>query len=353
MSATETIIYAIYALAVVLPLLPGLLELRNASDDDPLKIDASYARDPRFLGKSMRNKVIPIMKETAGEDRVPFLNRKHEFAHVVDGLESGDRSTIDDIVLSRGPFSVGDRSVLLDVYAQGPVSVGAASRLRTLAADRGAVFGPGTQVVRWIDVEGDCAIGGGSELGQSVTASGRLILGPDVRFNRLFGRPIAVESSQRAEIRALSTGPILSTHASDRRRVKAMSVAQGETIEYDIVATGDVEVGAEATVTGSIKAGGTVTIKERAAVLGNVVARGSVIIERDGTIYGHIFGNRDVTLHAGALMGDRHAPKTLHASGIVRLIEGATIFGWLIAERGGRSLAEHSELDHSPKELRS
>lgn len=337
MSATEALIYLIYACAVVLPLVPGLLELRAASDDDALRIDASYARDPRFLGKSMRGKLLPILNETEGEARVAFLNRKNEFARVVDRLDEGPHSRIDDVVLSRGPFRVGEESALLDVYARGNAHIGASSRLRTLAVDGSAILGPSTHVVRWVDAEGECTVGAGCELGQSVTASKRLLLGASVRFNRLFGRPISVVDSRAAEVRALTDGVAIASYANDRLLAKYLVVDDGMTYDVDIVASGDVEIGPGACVTGSIKAGGTVTVREGARVLGNVVARGTVTIETDGTIFGHIFGDRDVVLRPGALMGDRHAPKTLHASRMAYLEPGSCVFGWVIAERGGRT----------------
>lgn len=338
MSPVEVLIYTIYALAVILPLLPGLLELRSASDDDALRIDSAYARDPRFLGKSMRSKLIPIMQETEGENRVPFLNRKNEFARVVDRLDSGERSNIEDVVLSRDTLTIGKNSALLDAYARGAVSVGDGTRLRTLAADNDAEFGAQTQVIRWIDVEGNCTIGPGSELGQSVSASGRVLLGNDVTFSRLFGRPIAVEDEHRSGLRGLAMGPLKESHADDRLMAKSVYVDHGQLYDVDIVAAGDVEVGGDACVTGSIKAGGTVTIRENATVLGNVVARGDVVLENDSSVFGHIFGDRDVILNAGALVGDRHAPKTLRASGRAKVSTGACVFGWLIAERGGTTV---------------
>lgn len=335
MTTIEIAVYLTYATATIVPLLPGLLELRRGSDDDALRIDASYARDPRFLGKSMRNKVIPIMRETQGEDRVPFLNRKNEFAKVVDHLEMGEHSNIEDIVLCRDRFVVGKNSALLDAYARGTVSIGDGTRLRTLAADNDSEFGAHTQVVRWIDVEGNCTIGPGSELGQSVSAAGRMLLGTDVSFSRLFGRPIAVEDEHRSGMRALAMGPLKEAHADDRLMAKTVYVDQGELYDVDIVAAGDVEVGTDACVTGSIKAGGMVTVRENAQVLGNVIARGDVQLESDATVFGHIFSERNVILAEGALVGERHAPKTLRAAGTARIATGAAVFGWLIAEKGG------------------
>ncbi len=339
MSPVEAGLYLAYAVMVLLPLLPGLLELRVAADDDPLKIDASYARDPRFLGKSMRAKVEPILDAAVGEARVPFLNRKDEFARVTDGLASPDREQLSEIVLSRGAFRVGDHSEMLDVYARGEIELGAYARLRTLAGDRDARIGSHAHVVRWIDVGGNCEIGGASELGQSVSASGRLEVGPGVHFNRLFGKPIAVVSSARAELRALELGPLIVRTATARRLVKKLVVDAGADLEGDVIAADEVEVGAGAIVRGSIKAGGSVTLREGACVCGNIVARDTVTLERDATVLGHIFGDGDVVLHGGALVGDRHAPKTIHASRNATIAAEACIFGWLIAERGGTTAA--------------
>ncbi len=342
MTPVEIGLYLLYALVVALPLLPGLLELRAGDDDDPLKIDASYARDPRFLGKSMRAKVEPIVDATHGEARVQFLNRKNEFALITDAYRSPDRVRFDDIVLSRGDFHVGDRSVMLDVYARGDVAVGAYAQVRTLAAGRNARFGSRLSVVRWIDVEGDCTIGDAADLGQSVAASKRLVIGAGVRFSRLFGRPISVIDGRRAELHALSAGPLLARASGARRLVKTLTLDPGARIEDDVVAAGDVELLPGAVIAGSLKAGGTVTLRANACVVGNIVARETVTLEADAMVLGHIFGDLDVVLHAGALVGDRHAPKTIHASRAVRIAPEACIFGWLIAERGGQTTAKDS-----------
>ncbi len=338
MTRVEILVVALYLVAVLLPLLPGLLELRVATDDDPLKIDTSYARDPRFLGKSMRAKLGPVMNEVSGDARVPFLNRKNEFARVTDGFESIDRARFDDVVLSRGRFAVGDHSSMSDVYARGDVAVGAFGALRTLASDASARFGSNTRVARWIDVEGDCTFGNGSDLGQSASAAGRLIVGTGVRFNRLFGRPVAVVDARRAELRALTGSPVAVRGPNDRRLVTSYVIDPGSIVDEDIVATKDVFVGTDATVGGSIKAAGTVTIAENACVLGNVIARGNVTLAPDATVLGHIFGDADVILEPGALVGDRHAPKTLHASRHAQLSPEACVYGWIIAERGGMTL---------------
>lgn len=339
MTPVELIVIGLYAFAVLLPLLPGLFELRVATDDDPLKIDTSYARDPRFLGKSMRAKLGPVMNEVAGEARVPFLHRKNEFAQVSDGFESIDRAQFADVVLSRGRFVVGDRSAMLDVYARGEVTVGASATLRTLASDGTAKFGSNTRVARWIDVEGNCTIGNGSDLGQSASAAGNLIVGSGVRFNRLFGRPVAVLDPRRAELRALTTNPLAARFSYERRLVASCVIDPGSIVDEDIVATKDVFVGTDATIEGSIKAAGTVTIAENACVMGNVIARGTVRLSEDATVLGHIFGDEDVILEPGALVGDRYAPKTLHASRAARLAPEACVYGWVIAERGGVTLS--------------
>ncbi|HET9030687.1 MAG TPA: hypothetical protein VFN49_10960 [Candidatus Aquilonibacter sp.] len=338
MSGGEILVYALYAFAVIVPLLPGLLELRTGSDDDPLRIDSSYARDPRFLGKSMREKMAPILNQTKGEARVPFLNRKNEYARVVNALDGGDRTAFEDVVLSRGTLCVGNESELLDIYARGNVRVGSGSRLRTLAGDADADLGPGTQVVRWIDVNGNCSIGNGSDLGQSVSATGRVVLGDNVRFNRVFGRPVVSVTGQRAEVRALGIGPMFTTSmAVDRLLVKTVFVEPDETYDVDIIASSDVEVGPGACVMGSIKSRGRVLIGEGATVIGNIIARGTVTLKADATCFGHIFGEGDVMLEEGALVGERHAPKTLHASRTAVISPGACVFGWVIAERGGRT----------------
>ena len=337
MSTTEIVIYAVFALAVVLPLLPGLFELSFGRDNEPLQIDQRYARDPRFLGKSMRAKALPIVNAKVAEYRAPFLKRRNEFARVVDELELVDGARINDVVLAKGTFTSGRNVSLRDVYTKGRANVGDGSDVRTLAADGGATIGSRAKVSRWIDVDGDCAVGRECELGQSVSATGALLVGEGATFSRLFGLPVAVGATIPP---TMGNGVAIDMTADNARQmVDSIRIPAGETYMGDIIASRDVVVGAGATLRGSIKAGGTVVIHGRAKVLGNVVAHGDVSIEANGAVYGHVFTERNIALARGATVGRPNAPKTLHALERVTLSTSVAIHGWAISERGGRTVA--------------
>lgn len=336
MNFIEIGIVVVFVAAVALPFIPGMFELRLRHDNEPLRIDPSYTRDPRFLGKSLRRKIAPLL-ESPAQTRAPFLNRSSEVARVVDSFDASEGARVDEAILARGTVVVGRRSTLRDVYAKGRATIGEATQMRTLTVDGGAVLGSRTKVGRWIDVDGDCTVGRASDLGRSASVSGALLIGEGSTFHRVFGLPVAVG---KAVPPVFGNGTVLDMTADHARTIAdSVNIPPSETIDGDVIASGDVTLGAGSTLRGSIKAGGRVVVHANARVLGNVVAHGDVSLERNGAVYGHVFGDREVALERGATVGRPDAPKTLHASERVTMATDATVHGWAIAERGGRTVA--------------
>ncbi|MDE2571706.1 MAG: hypothetical protein KGM44_04170 [bacterium] len=338
---SEALIYVVFAIGIVLPMAAGLIELAARRDDAALPVDESYSRDPRYLGKSLREKAQLLTKKAPVGVRVPYLARKQEFARVMDRLDLPNRGRFEDVVLARGPVVVGRDAALLDVYAEAGASLGANVRLRTLAADGDASVGEGVSMERWADVEGNFTIGGDADLGRSACASQALIIGVNSRFLRLFGRPVTVGAPADAAAAAGPTAervPMLSS--GDREiAVSTNELAAGETLIGDIICTNSVQLGPNSTIRGCVKSDRDITVGEGARVYGNLVAHGSILLGRGSIVFGHLFAEESLSIASGAIVGSAELPKTAYGGASIELEAGARIYGWAITEGDGATVA--------------
>jgi cytoskeletal protein CcmA (bactofilin family) len=322
----DVAIYLACAAGALWPLVPGLLELRSPGAQ-PMRVDQQYARDPRYLGKAWRSTVDPLLMKARAGERVPFMKRKDEFASLVGDERLPDNMHVTDVVLARGSFQAGAGTTLLDVFAAGMVDLGADCKIRCLAADDNVKLGARTTVTRWVDVEGNLHASPSCDLGSSASATGTLIVDGGSRFRRLFAAPIVA-----------GTGNGSATPLSNWRRHRSDSVktiASGQRVDGDVIADGDVMLGAGTIVNGSIKAGGGVLVGAAARVQGNVIARGDVAVGQRAAISGHIFSDCTITIATGAAVGRPDDMKTVQAVETLQLAPGATVYGWAICERGG------------------
>ncbi|MDH2909115.1 MAG: hypothetical protein PXZ07_03265 [Candidatus Eremiobacteraeota bacterium] len=334
----QGVVYAGFLFGILLPMLAGFIELHHRSDNQALRIDQSYARDPRFLGNSFRSKADPIIASTTPGSRTQFLARKSEFAIVVPDIDLPDGERVADILLSLGPIVAGEQTRLLDVYGRSRVVLGAGSYVRALVAGANVRLGDGTVVGRWIDSERNLVVGRACDLGQSASAGGRLTLEGETLFKRVFGNPVLVGSEDSA-LAIEESGVAVSMVPSGIRELgkDASGLAPGAEIKSDIVSRGNVAIGANATLYGSVKAAKDVIVGAEARIYGNVVARGRIDVGPGARIFGHVFADADVFLGPGAVVGTANRPKTLYAGRNVVLALGSQTYGWVITERGGRT----------------
>lgn len=317
---------------LALPLMPGLVELLNPRDDEPLAIDQTYARDPRFFGRSLRAKLRPFVERAKAS--LPYREeiklRRPEMLEVHRDLQLPARSKSSSILATIGLLEIGGGSRLGELYAQHAATVAPGATIRSLACDGDVFIGDDCNVLRWADAEGDVSCGERCELGQSVSAAGVLCVRQGSLFHRLWGLPITTIAS---------VSPLRSPRSIDDVVVfgeRGLSLPPGCALERDLVVRGELRVGAGSTIRGNIKAHGAVVVERGSKIEGNVVARQSVTIAEEVAIEGSVFSEGDVTVGSHTRIGDRGAFKTLYSLGQVSFGDDVTVFGWVVAERGGR-----------------
>jgi predicted acyltransferase (DUF342 family) len=303
------------------PLLMGPLEVIRRRDAAALPLTVSYVREPRFFARSFRETLAPLVDGSAPR-RV--LHRVDDVVRIVDRLDYGPRTTDADVVVVRGDAVYPEAMTVRDHYVRGDARGGERLRARAILVDGTAVFGSGLRIRRWIDAEQALVVAGGSNLGQSASSAGPVTLAGGVRFSRVFGNPVRVA----AEGIQLPAPPRLS---------RPQTVAPASVHDGDLIARGDLRIGADAQVHGSIKCHGRLVLEARAVVDGSAVVRGNAYVADGACVTGHLFSESSIVLGADTLVAAEGARKSVYAARHVLLGPRAVVWGWILAERGGRT----------------
>jgi predicted acyltransferase (DUF342 family) len=89
-------------------------------------------------------------------------------------------------------------------------------------------------------------------------------------------------------------------------------------------------------INGDIKAHGSLVLAAGVRVSGNVISRKSLTIGPGSTIRGNLFAERDIEIGSKTSVGRIDSYKTAYSSRKIRLGDGVRVFGWVVAEAGGR-----------------
>ncbi len=338
MSPDVVLFGAAFLALLFLPFLPGIIELRQKRDVDPLPIQSDNTKDPRHFGHAFRALLERHVPDHEGSLplKTEIKLRRTESLEVHEVVSIGPGESSSSILVSTGDATIGREARVGEIYATGDARVKEAARIRGLACDGSLIMQPGCVVERWIDSEGNSSVGAGCDLGVSASAGGRLKLASGCRFQRLWGLPISTGRARSDAVDQTSKGPPLQDAVvwAD----KWLSFPDGSVIKSDVITHGDVRVGAGSVVKGSIKAHGDITLARGVTVEGNVVSRRSIRLERGVRVHGNLFAERDLFIGLNARIGQKQSYKSAYSSGKMTLSRGALVYGRLFAEGGGEVL---------------
>jgi predicted acyltransferase (DUF342 family) len=316
----------LFAFVLALPAIPAMLEIARPKDSGRLAIAEGYVRDPRWFGRAFRQKLAPFIAQArgAGESRAEFHMRTDEDVHWSPLLEIPPSDRL------RG-IGIGDRIVvghgagIRDAYALDELVVERDVVARTLTSDGTLQIADSVRILRWIDADGDIDVGSGSDLGLSASGGARVTLGGDVRFERVWGAPVA-SSNDVLEPFALDVKPATT--------VDNHTVADGKSAVF----SGSVLVLADTRLPVHLKVHGPLAVEPGVVVAGNIIARGDVTLAANVSVEGHIFAEGNVRLGPGTRVGRPGVAKTIYATGHVIVADDVEVFGWIVSEDGGRTL---------------
>jgi predicted acyltransferase (DUF342 family) len=335
------IVLLVFALMILLPFVPGLIEVWKPLDRYPLPIDMDYSRDPRYLGKSARK----IFKRSLkGKTNLPGIHAitmsKDEVVEISNRRNISDSTVISNVLFVNEQLdSEPNVHFENDIYSLGDVVIGENNLLRAMAGDSNITLGKNSTVVRWIDSEKDIFVESNCNLGHSTSAVGKIQLADNVQFRRLFGAPICTGSSEPVSIQ--SSVPV--TYPDRVDSIEDVAIYKPCDIEIDdnysthksIIADHDVTTGKNCTFGGSIKCHGDLIISDDCTISGNLVAEGCVIIGKNCKVRGSVFSQCGVTISEGSQIGVPGQYVSVVGKRAIVLENNINIFGYMLTEGQG------------------
>ncbi|APW37183.1 hypothetical protein RD110_08210 [Rhodoferax koreense] len=347
---------------VLLPMLPALSEWRRPRDIVPLPIDETDALDPTFMAtrfSAMLKDAIRSCANRVGQSELMCLTQA---AAVAWPLSPAERDT----GASRRVWHVdGDASLprrvsfLVEVAATGSLTTATGGVYRALWSDADLHLLGGASVLRWAHGR-HVTVHAGSTLPGRITAAQALSLDEGVGFTLLHAptiqflpRTIGAEAVA-GEILPMRDWPAgLAWDAQQRRGFSKASVVlpARRAWQGDLVAAGDMELGADCRVTGSLKAHGRLRLARGCRVSGSIFADGEIQLGHGCVVQGAAVSETAVDVGANCRIGDPQRWATV-AAPVIRVSSGAVVHGTVWAgEKGStRSAGDGQTADAHPAE---
>jgi predicted acyltransferase (DUF342 family) len=363
---------SIFFMMLFTPFVPGIIEYYWPKDDKRLPIDLNYVKDPRYFGIAFRAKMRNAIQSGDGveqaQDKGAF---SRAFKRLIDSvIQAGAKmfdgkiskkekievsmsrtiakgETLDHVLYVSGDLSVGsDAKLKNDVLVTGKAEVGTGCFVRALCSDGDLSLSRKVDVLRWIDAEGSILVGQKCDLGKSASCLGRLELGRNVTFKRLYAGCIQTQNGSpeskpmepnRGIEKPVPNGFQDIKTIEDVLRLERgnLTVGTDEKVDGDLVVTGDLNAGNGVTFTGTLKVYGTATFGRGCKIAGSVFAEKRIRLGQGCFVGGNLFSQDAVIVGAGSCVGREKEIKSVIGKKKVTLHQGVKIYGFVESEGKG------------------
>ncbi len=338
---TLAMLFMAFLCLLVLPFLPGILELGQSHDAHALSINMDYSRDPRYFGNAFKGILNRALKtECLSEGTGEITLSKKETVEIVANAKIPAGDTVDHLLVVRGDFtSLEGVTLNKEIYVEGKAFLGGGNTVRALAAEGKVRLAFNTKVIRWVDTEGEFIADRSCDLGWSISSGSKLMLSPDCLFRRLYGLPVLTWNDDQdeetfdidKECEEIGDSAIISdrdwTIIPPQTRIdKTLIFKQNLRIKRDCVFDKDVKTYKK------------LVLEEGVRIKGNVFAENGVTAGPSTHILGNIFSQESIYLGKGSTIGSPGSTKSAVARGEIVLDRGVVIYGYVVAGKRGRVL---------------
>ena len=306
----------VFITLLVLAFVPAVRELKEKEDAKELYINMDYSKDPHYFGDSFR-RILTNAVEKAGVDQTIS---EMKLSRNEDVLITGTYSYIvvnseQHVLLCRGNLEIeGPNTRNKEAYVMGNATMSDGSAITAMAVDGNLKLGKDVHVVRWLDSRGGITMGDNCDLGVSVSGTGRVTLGKDCKFLRIFGKPVATREfvSQMNFIRPVKK------QEKYRHILGNYKITRGVILDQDLKIEGDF----------------VILTRERVEIYGSVFVEGSVRIDGNVLITGNIFSQQTIHLR-GVEVGSSDGIKSVISKKEIVLFPDVVVHGYVMTEGRG------------------
>lgn len=350
--ALTTVVAALLAV----PVTPALYELWKRADATPLPTSRHDGRITNFA-EVFRSRLQPLLPELER-----CRNQRELLRTCIEGMEvllvgrddfDFDPSLTDGIaavMLSEAALIPPGFVVENDIYTNGGLDLGERAALRAALCEGDIILGGNSAVLRWLHADGSIFLRSGSRAYGRLSAGRSIRLAPGCVFERMFApRIITVDGDQadgdqKDKLPALrdaceshpgtdATG--MFTSSRPRLRIQGNFIlAAGETVNANVIATGNVHFGPGARLLGSCKSYKDTIVDEAACVHGSIVSGGTMRLGPRCFVAGPLMAESDVLIARGSRVGKPDALTTISSCGI-QIAAGCQLHGTVWARVRG------------------
>lgn len=342
------LLFTLTALAVLLPMLPAIIEWRWPSDVAPLHIDTEDALDPPLLARSFVARLRTAVAEgqmrlgqslialAPAGDVWTFIERERH-----SGLSLRVWHAVGDIALPAG------MTFLAEVAAGRDLRTAPHEIYRALSAGQRLHLAAGSTVLRWAHAA-QVDVHNGSMLAGRVSADERITLWGAASFTLLHA-PTVCFGTDPARAAARLAPPLSVPSAGLPKAVRwdsvagrgtcdvALSLRAGTAWQGDLVCQTDLTLGPRCFAGGSLKAHGNLLVGAGCRIAGNLVTEGRIELGAACAVHGSLVSETEIVIGAGCVIGRPGALATVAAPRI-QIGPDAVVHGTVWAGKVGRTL---------------
>jgi hypothetical protein len=339
------------AALLALPVTPALYELWKRADATPLPSSRHDGRVANFA-EIFRSKLQPLLPQleqcrnqyelsrTCIEGMEVLLVGREDFdfdPRLTEGIAA--------VMLSEAALIPPGFVVEADVYTGIGVDLGERAALRAALCEGDIILGENSAVLRWLHADGSIFLRRGSTAYGRLSAGRSIRLEPECGFERMSApQIITVDTDQRGNFPAKrdvceSEPPAdvgdMFTSSRPRLRIQGNFVLPaGESLNANVIATGELRLGPGARLFGSAKSYKDTRLDEDASVHGSIVSGGTMHLGPRCFVAGPLMAEGDVLIARGSRVGGPDALTSV-SSGGVQIAAGCQLHGTVWARVRG------------------
>jgi predicted acyltransferase (DUF342 family) len=344
---------------VMVPITPALYELWKRGDASPLPTSRHDARIANFAD-ALRTRLEPLraQMERCRAEREVLRTSLAGMEILIVGAENFDfdpqqTQGISTLMFSDAAHIPAGQVVDADVYADGPIDLGEGAALRAAVGNDDIILGKNSTVLRWLHGSGNIYLRPGSSVYGRLSAGQSIRLERGCAFQHMHAPQILTIDSDNTRTLATSGAHVCQARkdsqedpenaemgdifALSRPRLRVEGdfvLPPGETLNANVIATGELHIGRGARLLGSAKSYKDTVIDEDACVHGSIVCGGTVWLGPRTFAAGPVMAESDVLIARGARVGEPDAPTTISSIG-ANIAAGCQLHGTVWARVRG------------------
>ncbi len=326
------VVFIVFFILLLLPFIPGIIELHRPRDAGPLFIDMEYTKDPRYFGKSFKSVMKKLARSGIGVGMSNVSLSHREVIQVAQTQKVNTGEQFNHILCVIGDLVTAEKVCFRkEIYITGKATIGAENMVRAIASDGKVFLDSKTKVLRWIDAEDSIEVCEGCDLGINISSGGEVRIARDCKFKRLYGFPIVTCAGGNEGMRQYDeVGRTFNGTQTPGKGV--FTVSPGSRIEKDLIVKNNLRISKNSLVTGNIKTYGELVVGENVKVFGNIFSEGNVKMGQNTMVDSNIFSQGSVFIDRNSQIGNPGKRKSVIGKRGVILCQDVRVYGYILTE---------------------